>query len=397
MNTTTSHWSEATKAPSTYAKLLRFYASIGIGFLLSACYTLESHQPGAGFTSLGVGTEKQLGLQYFLPRASLEIEGNYYEIKNGENKGTGAWQYLIKVTKINRADPTTPVFARITSNAMFDEDTTLKVKDGLLTNAVSNPKDQTGAIIISLAESAIYAAKIAANVGGAGGIKALGGEGALPPPLRVLPFKVRFDPLIQSEYIKAEEEMRNSGFDLEIEGRKLVNGKPEYYNMPRLNNAPNAGMLAKGGLLYRRPLALQLRIDHLAKKGYSFVTHDGTAAKGLSDVRQSFTVPNPDPAAVAALPMRRALLTQRKTDATFVEGEPTEIKMSQGSPVLAFVAIPNAILKSLAEAVPSIINVRQTGPVNATKAQADLLEQQARLLKKEAELRQVQQEQAPQP
>jgi hypothetical protein len=370
-----------------------------LAFALSNCQSFKSYPAKNG--ELPEAASNKQGLHYFLPKARLEIEGKYNDIKGTDGKTVVRREYVVAMKKYHVADPDAPVFAEITENVMYDEDSVLSVKDGLLQSANAKPEDKTGDIIVTLVGTVIDVAKAA---GGAPGLK-LFSKSLIPniekPKKPVTAFLVDFDPADSDALREAETIMNRAGFSLTLTGKKSKSA----------NSGPGKkdGTVAdfKDGLAFRRPTALvaQVALNHEAyeyqnemeDKEEKVKGPDGvettvkksvlkTPSAGAQMYRASFTVPDTTPNMVAYVPVKRGFMTKRQTDVTFENGIPTKFDLKAPSPVLGFVKLPATIAKMAADAVPTLVKINNDSDKGQLTRETDLIKAQTDLIKAQNEL-----------
>lgn len=370
---------------------------------LSNCQSFKSYPAQANGTLPKSAANKQ-GLHYFLPKARVEIEGKYNDVKGTDGKTIIRREYVVNMKKYHVADPDAPVFAEITENVMYDEDSVLTVKDGLLQSANAKPEDKTGEIVVTLVGTVIDVAK---TVGGSPGFKLFNKsliadiEKAKQP---VTPFLVDFDPADTDALAEVRRIMGRAGFFLTLTGKKSnsTNCGDEQTNC----KAP----CFENGLAFRRPTALvaQVTLNHESfeyqnemeekdDKDNMVKGPDGkevpgkkmvlkTPAVGAQMYRASFTVPDTNPKMVAYVPVKRGFMTKRQTDVTFENGIPTKFDLKAPSPVLGFVKLPAAIAKMAADAVPTLIKINNDSAKGQLTRETELLKAQTDLIKAQNEL-----------
>ncbi len=347
---------------------------------LVSCAIYKTHAPDDGQASLSEKTAKKQGLHYFLPRSKMLIKGAYVQTKDKDGKVVST-SYNVSVSEVRRADPDAPQFAEITENIMYDEDTTLKVDKGLLTSSVAKPKDQTPEIIKTVAGAALDLAKLGPNPFSFKSFKL-----PLAVPKHYKPFSVEIDPFVQSSITAALKKMNAAGWSLEVTGNASKRDQAAPGPETLAAKTGKTGSRKLPGLVYRRPTPVMFTITSYG---------DYTAAEGTEinvPDRPEFILP--DPTTIAYMPVRRGFMTQRVTTVTFVEGMPSEIALTQPSPVLAFVKLPADIIKMVGEALPAIIKVNTPAAsptdLDLLKAQNALLEQKIKQIEFETKLSQLQ-------
>lgn len=374
------------------SKSCRFLLVLAACLGTTQCTSFHSYYPAEG-KELSTNTSSRQGLHYFLPRSQFLIVGKYIVPKADE--AGAVKRYEVSLTKVNASDPAAQFFAEIDENSFYDENSKLKTVDGLLTTVDAQPEDKTADIVKSLASTALGVMQLLPS------LPAVKGGAAPPPPgTEVKPkptvknFSKRFDPLDQAERERVLKEIENeAGVKVTLTPKKNF---PSGY-WPRTNEKTSkavfggergAATVVKSGdrrvdgLAYRRPLPVHTEIQAVLPY------EDDTKASSLP-MKSDMTIPNPG--SVAVFPVKRGFMTKRHTVVAFTAGEPTDVQLSAPSPVLGFVKLPEELVKMVGQAVPSIINIRNSTPVSQTKAQNDLLQMQINQLKLENELRQLQQ------
>lgn len=354
---------------------------------LSSCGSFNSYPVGEKGELPQAASSKQ-GLHYFLPRSRLTIEGSYNDIKASDGKTTVRREYVISMKKYNVADPDAPVFAEITENVMYDEDSVVTVKDGLLQSANAKPEDKTGEIIVTLVGTAIDVGRIVAS-----GPMALD---VLPPPAAtrkpVTPFLVDFDPFIASEVADARHIIERAGFSL----TSPTSASLDKVSVPVQNEGSGKKKQPDhySGLAFRPPTAMKVLVSLNADEfeyqdemeGEGAARKVKIAADGAKMYRSSLTVPNVGRGRVAYVPVKRGFMVKRQTNVVFEDGMPTSFDLKAPSPVLGFVKIPAAIAKMVGDAIPTLIKINRDTTKGDLAYQTDLLKAQSELIKAQNDL-----------
>lgn len=293
--------------------------------------TLESPVGGE------ISSHGHVGNYYFLPRGVVRIVG-------GEADGV----YTVKITRFNVPDASARYYLRQNHNPFYDDATLLEVDAaGLLATTNVVTEDKTPAIIDKVTETLVNVAKISANLGGSPfGIRSI----KQVAKQKLLPFNCTFDPLIPSEVDTARRQMKDCGFSLSVSSAD-ADGKG--------STPVAAGKLATSGVYYRPPVTVQIRVTTLG----DFDGH----------MIESSTVRVPDPRHIAVLDLRRPFLVKKTTNLAFVDGDLKKVDYTKPSEALAFVSIPASVTGKIAEALPSIIQVKDS------RANAGLQAEKARL------------------
>lgn len=365
---------------------------------LCSCQSFKTYVPNDSGDMPEESEDKQ-GLYYSLPRGRLQITGKYTNIKGDDGKTNVRRDYNVVIKKYHVADPDPKAraFTEITENIMYDEDSTLVVKDGLLQSANAKPEDKTGEIIVTLVGTAIDAAR--AGFGG--------GFGPLNKSIRttektelkpVTEFAMDFDPLDEDELAEAKKRAASAGFSLDLPG---INPKYDSNDDPAKAPLTGEGIASdppsrkaatkayKSGLAYRRPktLVIKLQLDETRYAYTNGINADKTPfpSSGADIYQGKATIPDAH-ARHALLPIKRGFMTKRQTDVVFEDGQPTKIDLKAPSPVLGFVKLPAAVAKMAADAVPTLIKVNHDASKGQLTRETELLKAQSDLIKAQNEL-----------
>ncbi len=353
----------------------RLFVSL-VALSFTGCHSIHSISPtpGEGFSD---AASRRLALQYNLPRADIRLQGNYQPVLAADGITVARYEFKVSISAKRRADINAPILATLSTNAMFDEDSHLKVDGSLLQTASTKPEDKTGEVIIALAKTAIAAAKVMANLPAA----TPQGEGApsKAPAAVVQDFDVTIDPADLKSFEDAKATLAKSGFVLDI---------PDIDPIRTELGKKKATPASADGLIYRMRLPVFVSLTKAPGFSYKDKT-ENTEAKFES------TLVIPHPGMLGVMPFKRVFMAKRETTVVFVDGDPVEITLNQGSPVLNFVGVPLKIAEAAAEAIPGIIQVHNKAPTDRVSAQANYLDAQARLLESQKKLQDAQKTEQP--
>lgn len=333
-----------------------------------------------------LGEKARIGNFYFLPRVLLRVSGHYIDDKKTA--------YQLSVSRLVQADPTPRLFAEYKASALADDTVSFVVNSkGLLDGAfTTESSDRTGAIVESLASTAINLWKIA-SYGALTGVPAKSFSSAAEEPYPLEPFDEIFDPFS----LKAIRGFQIAGFMIRV---SAIAGTPAYdaKNVVDVSvRTEHSG--SRDGLIFRAPTIVELTIDHEAQfhqkpaSSPSPTTGKAVAVEGggTSDLGKptaptisndqksndilSVTYPNADssleanlvvaakaadprPGAAVPFSFSRAAFVKKGTALAFVDGELLGIDILKPSELLAFVQVPENVTKSVLDAIPEIIRIR---------------------------------------
>lgn len=354
--------------------------------------------PNSDETTLPDIALKSLGVPYFLPKGVLLVKAEYQKPAKAEEKR----KYVITVAKAMRADPQAPQFLRIGENAMYDEKSQIKVQNGLLTTVNAEPNDRTADIIKTVVGTALDLAKIAnGSVPALASAKSSSDEKDKDPDPEFGTFDVEIDPFDAASCEKAAEEMKKAGWSFHLHAwnkdvtNKALLTKEEAetkrrspFSKPIKNSSSGSQM---PGPVYRlpTPVVLELRtVPHENGKDFVLPKDAVNGGEGAPN-RPEFILPVPG--THAYVPIKRGFMTQRTTNVGFTDGMPTDVSLTQPSPVLATVKLPADIVKMVGEALPAIVKVEnKAAPITALdqiKAENAMLEQRMKQLEFEQKIR----------
>ncbi len=378
------------------SRLFRVLLAVSLPWC-GSCSSYKSYNTlDAGSTLRSEVSDKQ-GLHYFLPRAKVVIEGKYKNILGADGKTTVRRVYEVVVQKANFPDGNAPMFLEMTENGMYDEDTVIDVKNGLLSTATAKPTDQTSQIVLTVVGMAIDAAKIAAR-GGAGGLESLEAPVATLKP--VTEFAVTVDPFDPESVETARREIGEAGFiftssvpslrqaggaeDAELR-HALATLQQKNYKVTKQwgrSRGPATPKDVRSGIGFRRPTSHTVSLKK--KADYDYIKVD-VPVSGATQYAGGVIVPDAA-SAPSYLPSQRGFMTKRETIVTFENGEPTKLDLKAPSPVLGFVKLPAGIVKMVGEAIPSVIQVKHDTAKSEITRQTELLEAQKKLMDAQAAL-----------
>jgi hypothetical protein len=376
----------------------------------TGCDTIRTTD-ATGDIASKVGSRGIAGNVYFLPRARVRIQGNYPSKESND--------FVIKVERLLEADGKRRLIAAHRSNPLADDTVRFTVNsrgliDGMFTTM---SEDKTGAIIESLAATAINLWKIGAHGATGSGLAVTpqgGPKRALPERLK--PFDVTFDPY---------DPKYHGGFtagNFTIVVSSIAGEPPASAAVP----TTAAGFTkAKAGLVFRAPTIVELKIRRTgippavnstqqekkpasppadgnsggdkneAQAAADKATEDAgqaaaapatntdlgtpadfsfTAAQ-LSNEVLSYTLynadtsisldldlalktPDPRPGAEVPFSFRRAALVKKTTALGFANGELMGIDIRKPSELMAFVKIPQKITTDILAAIPAVIQIK---------------------------------------
>lgn len=309
--------------------------------LLAGCSVLRTSEEADGSTI----KEARVGHYYFLPKALISITGA---------KAAGG-EFTITVARQLVADRRARYFLRWTQNGIYEDDIKqFKVNtDGLLTNVDVETTDKSGEAIKDLVQTTINAFRIAGRVP-----KLEKGGPATDEAGDLIPFKYVFDPLDANEVSDVKRRLRGlqhitlhisdehlsvrSSVVADIGGGVAGDGKLTHESIV---------LPDKGGVFYRPPTVVDMRLEFNSDGRYPIVE------------RSAVMVPDPDH--VACYRFGRSPLVKRKTGLTLVAGMPSETVLNRPSPIQAGTTLLKDVSETVANAIPTLINVK----TNRTKAE----------------------------
>lgn len=334
------------------------------------CSTLRTTTEPVGGPSYAENNKARVGLYYFLPRALITIE--CLEPQPGI--------FNIVVSKKMIADRTHRYHLRWTRNAFYDDKVPTPITvngEGLLTSVDFSTTDQTPAIATDLLSTTISVFKIMSGGGPqAGKLK--------KKPLH--PFKYTFDPLDDDEVAQTQAALISFGIVVSIDtGRPRNSVRYARYQsskeaISRNETSVEAGRDSpdEGGVFFHPPTTVNLRFD-LRDAGAELIHRENVSI--------------PDTNRVACFRFGRSPLVKRDTTLTLSDGVPTGFKIERPSVLKAFTGTVSALASTVAGAIPTIVNVRnskETSELNAEKsrieAERTMLEEQKKLLQERKNL-----------
>lgn len=361
---------------------------ICLSFAAQSCTSFKSYTNADGKPGMVPDlARKSLGVPYFLPKSVLLVRGEYLK----PEKEGGKRKYMVTVSQVTRADHSAPQFLHIKENPMYDEKSDIKVgPNGLLTSVNATPNDRTADIIKTVVGTAIDVAKIAN-----GGV--FGAPNVAPAPDQKVPlfgeFDVEIDPFSSSSCQKAAAEMEEAGWNFVLNAwgkdaatNKAVSAQTTESHASHINGKKPEQGDETPGPVYRLPTPVVFRLK--ARDRYVLPADAVNGGAGVPN-RPEFILPVPG--TYAYVPIKRGFMTQRTTNVTFSNGMPTEVSLTQPSPVLAFVKLPADLVKMVGDALPTLVKVEnKTTPVSALdqiKADNAMLEQRLKQLEYQQKIR----------
>lgn len=303
------------------------------------------------------GKRSHVGLYYFLPKALIEITGKQDVVLNEKNEPIATVPFTITTKRLIVADRKKRYFVRWTQNALYDDTLTELVVDdsGLLTSVKFDTTDQTPAIVKDLVDTTVNVFRIM----GGGGPAALAKSTDAPvePPDELKPFTYTFDPLDSAEVEAVRARLlKYNHLELLIASNRSVRGPigEALKDHQSAFNPPDAGTTdspGNGGVFYRPPTTVEIRMHYLNYKEYRVV--------------QRTAISVPDPNSLASFRFGRSPLVKRSTQLTLVAGMPSKAFVDRPSPAKAFTGLLKDVSGTIADAVPTIVNVKD----NRTRAE----------------------------
>lgn len=330
--------------------------------LLVACTTLRTTTEPVGGPSYAQNSRARVGLYYFLPRALITIECT--EPKTGI--------FNIAVTKRMVADRTHRYHLRWTPNSFYDDKVPTPIAvnaEGLLTNVDFSTTDQTPAIVEDVVSSAISVFKILGGGAQAGKIQA---KKALEP------FKYTFDPLDNDEVREIQTALANFGIVVRIDSDRRASASNYRYQSSKEAASAAISTVDPGqdtpderGVFFHPPTTVEMRFD-LRRAGEELIHRENVAI--------------PDTRRVACFRFGRSPLVRRDTTLALTDGVPTSFKIERPSVIKALTGTVSSVLSTVAGAVPTIVNVRNSKEVSELNAERTVLEERKKLLQERKSL-----------
>lgn len=271
---------------------------------------------------------KNAGQIYFLPKAKIRMVGV------AQDKGG----YQVTISREMEPDRIARYYVQHQGNWFYEDGIVLEINAaGLLQGEQkADAKDKLPATLVSLGASAVSVLQI-----GASGIL----SARAPGQTKLENFDVTFSP---GDLEDVRFELGKAGF--ELKGSAMHSGKG---SAPAL--AMNRGPVGADGLYYR-PLTT-----------YEFTLK----AKGNYEAfSRNVSVAVPNPAEVALLQAKRIGFADVATKGTFDGGQLKKVEITQTSPVLAVVTVPQTILAGVATAIGGIFGNRSSARADAAASQS---------------------------
>lgn len=347
-------------------RLRRPLAVATLAAFFAGCHAIET----AVSSGNGQTGAPQTALPYYLPKAVVRLTGEYVDVIGEDGKPTGEREFKVTMQALYSADLGNRLFAHITTNPMFDEESIVKTTGGLLNTTSALPADRTGDAIVTLARigmsGLLHGTRLSASEKIMGSVPA---ESTARNAIK--PFNHVFDPLSSGALADAEKTLQKSGFDLIFGDKEALERKmaEEDANPPKSDNLK--------GLVYRVPLPLTLWIR--PSSGWKY-----TEGTGAAEYKGSVIVP--DRKSFEMIPFRRVLFSKRETKVEWVDGMPVELSLKQPSPVIGGLSVPLKILDAAGEAIPSLIQIQNNAPTDRLNAEANRIDAEARLLESQRKL-----------
>lgn len=327
----------------------------------------------------------RVGQYYFLPKALIQIIGvRTFAPPAAESQPPKVNGLVITITKVLVADRRSRFYLRWTQNPFYDDNLKeLSVDDrGLLQTVNFDATDQTPGILQDLAEATVNVFRIA----GGGGVATRAKNPDDPdyePELE--PFTYIFDPFDRAEVtaVKARLRLNNLILDLTPEpvalqseiGRRLARIQGTSQNV---ESNPSAFDPKSGGVFYHPPTTVEMRLRYSSEETYRLVE------------RKVLTVP--DLSRIANFRFGRSPLVKRATALTFVDGMPSKAVVDRPSPFRAATSAIKGVTGIVADAIPTIVNVKDNRTRAGLESEKSLLDARTGVLTSEKQLLDAQRE-----
>jgi hypothetical protein len=283
------------------------------------------------------------GLLYFLPTGYIEVSGQL---------STNTGHYTFSITPIIQPDYRQPFLLRPDFSAWAHDTFQLTVSNGLLCSINSSNSDQTGAVVVKLAETA-------------GVIAEMVGMGSSTIDTNRL---ASFDYIINlsstdnddpNSYFAVTNELGKHGLLVQIpQVSKPIAWKGGWENASGLVDADKSvtnKTKVLDGIFYR------------AKFPYLVTIKDSATSDTVS---RSLLLPNSSP--VLSLVPRRSTLITRTTALSFQDGSLTSVAFDKPSTALAWFSLPLDAVKAFLSAPAEIIQIKLNyANTNQALTQAD--------------------------
>lgn len=322
--------------------------------------------------------EDREGIAYFLPRGKVQIKATRIDLKEpvksdetasaeserpnphqlraapnqntntAANAATNRYYYQVTITGIIEPDPEYMFVLRPKLSPWASDAMQINVNSqGLLTTVSSTNTDESGEVLVTLAQVAIESFKIAA--GGVPTVKLIGDK---PLPKEVV---VTFSPTDQDEINAAKAALENAQLELRV-ATNFSKFPKRWTRLPAPDDAP----ASFDGFFYRPALPFTISLSNAVER---------------SSIRQTVLLPNDAP--ILSFSPKRSPLVQRVTHVTLENGTLKEVSINKPSSVLAGVKIPLRILQAIVALPTELIQLK----FNYSSTNEALLKSQAAELK----------------
>lgn len=307
--------------------------------------------------------EDREGIAYFLPRGKVQIKATRID----PDKPDKPEQRQPGDVQRQNADPPTNFFYRVTITAVIEPDPKYMFilrpnlspcasdamqinvnSQGLLTTVSSTNTDESGEVLVTLAQVAIESFKIAAG-GLPVGIEATDDQ---PWPKEVV---VTFSPTDPDGILVAETALKKARLVLRVTN-DFCQFPKEWRTLPEPDDDP----ARFDGFFYRPALPWTVSLSNTEEK---------------SSISQTVLLPNGAP--ILSFSPKRSPLVQRVTHVTLENGTLKEVSINKPSSVLAGVKIPLRILQAIVALPTELIQLK----FNYSSTNEALLKSQAAELK----------------
>jgi hypothetical protein len=292
------------------AKSVTALAALAIGGSIGGSAVIGALEPGLRSTPLALAADGEAaGPIYALARGFVRVQvtGTLDPAKPDTS------ELKVTLTPVIRADPMARYQLALPASRFFGTSTSVEISaEGLLAKLNSATENPTEAIASELTSVAVAVGPFVHK-----------GAEAGPAVPRRFSVDALVDPFDQSQIDQLNQALADAaGIRFApSDGRTSTTGA----------TAPET----VGGVVYRPLTDVVATIDQL----------DGNTP--MPERRQRVDLRLPDPHAILALPMSRALCARREVDVTFHSGAPAAVKLTAPSDAASCVAAPSAIFKSL--------------------------------------------------
>lgn len=331
------------------------YIPLVCGLLFASCSPLRSTRWEEGAPQPG----RNAGQAYYLPKANVRIVGQEtLATQNAVRTG-----YTLQLSTEMLPDRQHRHYAWHTGNWLYEDAVILQVNaTGLLeAQQKADARDKLPDSLVSIGKSAVYAWQVYSSLTPSARIGIA--EEREEKITKLRPFDISFDPTDYSGVAKARKYIADAGFVLDI------TPLPEEDTTDSNATAPTSPR--DNGIFYRPMTTITVTI-----RSVTSAKTDPIFARTAS-----FAIPNAKE--IAILPVKRMPFVDMAQQGTFAGGSPTKLEITQPSPILGVVQIPEKILGAAAGAIGGVFD-------NRTKARTD--ERQRQLFDAELALAKVESE-----